>query len=119
HFPLHELPPAENGIGTQRIEPGDQPDVAALLPLPQRAPECPARFGRVAALLNCLRNVRLHFLINLSAYAIGAKYIGNTRPQGHIRPSLRIRLTPEIQACSDVRVYRRRSKQDGSKKNRA
>jgi len=34
HLPLHELPPAEDRVGAQRIQPCDEPDVTALFAQP-------------------------------------------------------------------------------------
>ncbi len=49
HFSLGELPPTEDGIGAERIEPREQAQVAALVALAQRGAECAADFGGVAA----------------------------------------------------------------------
>ena len=59
HLLLHQLPPAEDGIGTQRIEPGDQSDVAALFAMAQGGAERAAGFGRIAALRDRFFEVRL------------------------------------------------------------
>ena len=52
HLILLQLPPAENRIGAQRIEPSDKPDVATLLSQSQGGAERSPCFGRVAALLD-------------------------------------------------------------------
>ncbi len=77
HLVLLELPPAEDGVGAQRIEPRDEPDVAALFALPQRGAKRSARFGGVAALLDRFLDVRLELFVDLAAQTIAAKYIGD------------------------------------------
>jgi hypothetical protein len=78
------LPPPEQGVGAQRIEPSDQSDVAALLPHGKRGPERPPRLGGVAAGCDGFFDVRLELFVDLAAQPIAAKYISDARPQRHI-----------------------------------
>jgi hypothetical protein len=71
------LPPAENRIGAQRIEPSDKPDVATLLSQSQGGAERSPCFGRVAALLDRFFDMRLELFVDLAAQTIAAKYIYN------------------------------------------
>ncbi len=66
-FPLPELPPAEDGVGAEGIEPADEPDVEARFTMPQGGTERPADFGGIATLFDCFRDVRLQLFVDLDA----------------------------------------------------
>ncbi len=95
---FHELPPAEDGIGAQRIEPFNQPNVAALLALAQHRPEGASRFAGIPTLLDGFRQVRPQFFIDLAAHAVHPKHFDQARPSRHVtRPP-----DAERQIYSDV-----------------
>jgi hypothetical protein len=73
-----ELPPSEDQVGAQRIEPPDHPYIVALLALPQRIPQRPSGFDGVPASRNRFFEVRLKFFIDVAVYAFSAKYIGDS-----------------------------------------
>ncbi len=72
---LDELPPAEYGVGAQRIQPGDQPQIAAFVAAQERGAEGAARLVRIASILDRIREVRLDFFVDLAAQAVGVKNI--------------------------------------------
>jgi hypothetical protein len=81
HLVLEELPPREDRVGAERIEPREHAEILALLARVQRAAEGPASFRRIAALLDGLHNVRLELFVDVAAQAIPAKCVGDARPQ--------------------------------------
>src|ERR1700728_2367002 len=80
YFILSKLPPAEDSVCAVRIEPRDQPDVAAFLAPPQGGAERSPGFRWVAALADRLRDVRFEFFIDFAAQPTPEKYICDARP---------------------------------------
>jgi hypothetical protein len=62
-------------------------DVVALLLMGCGAAEGATDFSRIATVLNGFFEVRCEFFFYVAVEAIGAKGIGETRPQRHITPS--------------------------------
>jgi hypothetical protein len=60
------LAATEHGVGAEGIEPWEEADVAAFLPVAERAAEGALGVGAVAASLDSLGDVRLEFLIDLA-----------------------------------------------------
>ena len=98
-LPLHELTPAENGVGAKGIEPGDEADVAAVFALAQGRAEGAASFGGVAALGGGFGEVRCEFFIEFAVQASRAEDVGEAREQRHSQAVLRTRLTAAVTAC--------------------
>src|ERR1022692_4772784 len=84
HLPLHKLAPADDGVRAKRIEPRDEPDVAALFALPQRGAKSSPGFSPVATPLNGFFDVRREFFVDLAGQGIATKYIRDACPQRHI-----------------------------------
>ena len=100
HLPLHELPPAEDGVGAQRIEPR-RPSRTSRLSSRWRSTEPNARRASIgiAALLDRFRDVRLQAL---------RRFRGSIdRREIHLRCAttttyhtvLSTRFTAEVTAC--------------------
>ena len=70
---FRQLPPAENGVGAQRIKPGEEAEVAALFAVPQAGAEGAVRFGGVAAAFDRFVNVRGEFFVDFASQAAGVK----------------------------------------------
>ena len=96
---LLELPPAEDGVGAERIEPRNEPDVAALVALPQRGAECSAGFGGVASLLDRFLDVRLRALRRSRGSSDPREIHWRYATTATYQTVLRTRFTAEVTAC--------------------
>ena len=74
-----ELAPAENGVGAEGIEPGEDAEVVGVVELAQRGAERLAGFGGVTAMLDSFLDVGLEFVVDFAVQAVAAEYVMNAR----------------------------------------
>jgi hypothetical protein len=91
---FHELPPAENGIGAERIEPWGNQQVAARFAVLQRGAKSSAGCCGVVAVLDRFIDVRRELFVEIANQTIAAKDICNPRRKRHITPSSERGLRP-------------------------
>jgi hypothetical protein len=79
-FILSELPPREDDICAQRIEPHEQLNVAGILAVMEGVSERPAGFGGVAAVFHGVVEVRLQLFVDLPGQPAAAENVRKSRP---------------------------------------
>ena len=85
HLAFHDLAQAEDRIGTERIEPHDELEVAALFAMPQQRAEGSTGFVRIAAPGDGFGDMRLELFVDLAVQAVPAKQVSDARPSRHDR----------------------------------
>ena len=75
-----ELTPAENQVGTQPVETGNNFYVTAVFPMPQSRAKRFSGFFGIAALLDGFGDMGLELFVNFTVQALAAKYIADARP---------------------------------------
>ena len=85
-FALEQLAPAEDEVGTEAVEPGDDAGVAALFAQAELGAEAAAHFGGVIAGGDGFFNVVGEFLVNFAIETIPTEDVGDARPERHVKP---------------------------------
>jgi hypothetical protein len=87
HPLFRQVPPSKHDVGTNRVEPGHEPHVAAVLAVSKRRAERASCVHGIAPVRDRLLDVRVELFIDLVDHAFAAKHIDGARPPGHVRPS--------------------------------
>jgi hypothetical protein len=83
NFVFAELAQAEGGVGAERVQPGEEPGVAALFAMAELGAESTAGFLQVATIDDGLVDVTSQLFIEIAIEVVAAERVRYAREEGH------------------------------------